>query len=240
MTGPVEHRCYRANRCARWASVPGSDQRLGAAINPERGLCDTCTRQLGHALTQLPADYVALHRALADTAGGLRELVSRTAELPIPISASIEALQCEMVHEAWCWAESTAEVLGVTWDTQQAHETLPGRILQRATVLLGDSLSVLLALRGVQHTAWRYDVWTVLTRDGLDGAVALLHLHQRARATTGQTRLVTRLAAPCPRCDTQALDRPDGSDTVTCAACDRRYTWDEYLRLCTLAVQAAA
>ncbi|WP_410662044.1 hypothetical protein [Amycolatopsis sp. lyj-84] len=229
------HRCYRGARCAHREPDPDHPAiKRGAPINAAEGLCDACTRHLRQAIVDMPQDYLDLEAVLGGTRDGLRQLVSGTRDLPVPLSLTIAALQAELVHEAQCWAESTAEVLGVRWDTQAARDSRPGPVLERAAHLLENSVSVLLALRGVVHTGWIDGEWTTLDRDGLDSADVLLGLHHRVESVTGQRRLINRLAAPCPRCDRVALQRPDGSATITCGVCRNTYTWDEYQRQCTL------
>ncbi len=229
------HRCYRGPRCAQREPDPDTPHiTRGAQINPAEGLCDACTRHLRQAITDLPRDYLDLDTALAGTRDGLRQLVSGTRELPVPISLSIETVQAALLHEAQCWAESVADVLNVDWDTQAARDSRPGPVLERAARLLENSISVLLALRGVVHTGWILDEWTTFDRDGLDGAVILLDLSHRVRAITGQLRLVHNLPEPCPRCDHRALQRADGDDVIRCGSCGQRCTWEEYEQSCTL------
>ncbi len=230
------HRCYRGARCAHRESDPDHPSiKRGAPINAAEGLCDACTRHLRQAIVDMPQDYIDLEAVLGGTRDGLRQLVSGTRDLPVPLSLTIAAVQAELVHEAQCWAESTADVLGVWWDTQAARDSRPGPVLERAARLLENSVSVLLALRGVVHTGWTDDdEWTTLDRDGLDSADVLLDLHHRVQAVTGQKRLINRISDPCPSCDRVALQHPDGSDTITCAVCGNSFTWDEYQRQCTL------
>ncbi|WP_370944039.1 hypothetical protein AB5J62_33700 [Amycolatopsis sp. cg5] len=229
------HRCHRGPRCAQHETDPHHPGiKRGAPINPAEGLCDACTRHLRQAIVDMPRDYLDLETAITGTCDGLRQLVAGTPELPVPISLTIAALQAELLHEAQCWAESVADVLGIDWDTQAAQRSRPGRVLERAKRVLTGGLSAFLALRGAVHTGWSYGEWITLDRDGLDGALVLLDLHHRARALTGQTRLIEQVPTPCPRCEQQALQRVNGSDTFTCAACGRPYSWDEYRKLCTL------
>jgi hypothetical protein len=231
----AHHRCHRGPRCVRWQRHPDTGARLGAEINADRGLCEPCTRHLGGALGTLPRDYAELHRVLARIARPGADVVTGTRDLPIPVRADVEALMSEIVHETVCWAESTSDVLGIVMDTQTTRDSRAGVALQRAARILAGAMSVFLALRDVEHVEYAglvNGVATVLTRDGLDGAVVLLDLHHRVRAVTGQTRLINRLPTPCPRCEYLALERADGDDVIQCRACERVYTWEEYETLC--------
>jgi hypothetical protein len=208
--------------------------RLGAAINAEAGLCETCTRHLARALDELPGDYVNVSALLTPGSRGAREFVTGSAERPIPIRVDIDAMLRDIAHESACWAESTAEVLGVVVDTQHARDARVGFSVQKHTRLLSGALSVLLSLRDVEHGAWAYGDWMVLARDGLDAANVFLDLHQRARSVTGAVALVNALPEPCPRCESRGLERPDGSETIACSVCGQYWTWDDYQRLCTI------
>ncbi|PXY25159.1 hypothetical protein BAY59_24345 [Prauserella coralliicola] len=206
---------------------------LGARINTEFGLCPTCTRHVERAIAELPRDYVELSLQLGKTGSPVGDKVSGSRDTPTPIRLGVEATMRAIAHEAQVWAESVGEVLNTAWDTQTARDSRPGAVLQRACTLLAGSVSALLALRGVDHLVGDdRDGYVPVTRDGVDGALVLADLHQRARFILGKTRIVHRLPAPCPRCESTALERPDGSDTITCSACLRVYSWDEYQRLC--------
>lgn len=229
-TPPVPHRCRRGTRCPERERFDDNTV-LGGAIPTEDGICLSCMRDTEQSITALPADYVELDMALGrgSSAGGAP--VSGTRELPVPIRLAVEAMQSEIVHETSCWAESCAEVLCADWDSQLDRDSRPGVRLQRAARLLAGSLSVLLALRDVCHITWDDGHRTEATRDGVTGAVILLDLHWRARATLGRTRRVERLRTACFGCDRAALEHPDGADIVTCAACHLWWTWDDYLEL---------
>jgi hypothetical protein len=230
-TPPVPHRCRRGDRC------PGRErlddgQILGALIPAADGLCPHCERAIGTAIGELPRDYVDLQLLLAAGGSTGGPLVSGTRELPIPIRVSVEAVQAAIVHEVCCWAESVAEVMRITWDTQDLQRCRPGWRVQRGSRLLAGAVSALLALRDVVHIGWETGVAAAEERDGITGALVLLELHHQTRRVAGRGRLVHRLPAPCPRCQCTALERPDGDDIITCQSCERRYSWDEYHRLC--------
>jgi hypothetical protein len=227
----MEHRCRRGSYCPEFEQL-NDGTRAGAAINATEGLCGVCERHVERALADLPRDYVVLNTLLGkgSTAGG--EPIRMTKELPIPIKVHVEALQRDMVREAMAWACSVAEVLNVRFAVHGGVR--PGWLLSRSCALLSGAPSAFLALRDCKHTRWEYGHRVVVARDGLDGALNLLRLHQKARAYTGQTRLVHRLPVPCPRCEAMALEREDGTDTIDCTDCLRRYTWAEYEKLCLI------
>lgn len=230
-----QNRCHRGPRCARRETDQANPAiKRGAQINASEGLCDACTAHLRQAIASMPQDYSDLQSAIVGIHDGLREVVGGTREPPAPISMTVAAAQAALVHEAQCWAESVADVLRVRWDTQDARNSRPSVVLERASQLLSNSLPVLLSLRDVEHVGWDADDWIVIQRDGLDGAELLLNLHNRALALTGQRRLVNHLKDPCPKCEHTALERNDGHDLTTCRACGQEYTWEEYQRFCGL------
>lgn len=226
------HRCARGYRCIDAETI--GETRQGREIAAEAGLCPSCERIAERAIRHLPTDYVQLHQLLAKTktAGGVP--VSGTRELPVPIDLAVEALLAEIHHETLCWAESVAEILGADVDTQALRTYRPAVLVQHAADHLVDHLAVLLALRDVVHIVWTDGQRDAVDRHGYQGAVALLALHERALAHLGLTRLTHHLPAPCPSCERCALRRHDGDDTVECAACAHRLTWDDYQALCNL------
>lgn len=226
------HRCERGQRCPNSEIIDGVAH--GRAIAAERGLCDSCLHLVERAISELPADYAELHLLLGHgkTVGGEGQVVRMSKEPPIPVRVHIDALQREIVAEATLWAGSVAEVLRLDW--QDRNDVRDGWRLDRACRLLTHAPSAFLALRDAKHVVWECQQLVTVARDGLDGALVLLALHQRARSYTGQTRLVHRLPAPCPRCEAMALEREDGDETISCADCGRLYTWDEYEKLCMI------
>lgn len=237
---PVPHRCRRGTRCPGREHLDNAT--YGAPIPTVDGICVPCERHVRDALVDLPTDYVELDTILGRTSGAAGQFVSGTPELAVPIRLAVEAVQADIVHTATIWAEAVAEILRVGWDSRHAALTRPGARLQRATTLLAPSLPVLFALRDVAHVDWDEDGHlAAVDQDGLDGALKLLELHDRARGVLGRTRHVNRLRTPCPECDRQALEHPDGGDVVTCTYCRMTWTWDEYLELSDpLAAEAAA
>jgi hypothetical protein len=205
--------------------------RVGAAVNTSAGLCLADERHVQRAIETLPRDYVGLHLHLGRATSGAAEFATGTPELPVPLRLDIEALQTEIVAEAVRWAEPVAEAVGAEWDTQHARDSRPGPVLSQACALLVGRMSVLLALRGVDQVVWdEHHHRTVLERDGVDGALRLLDLHQRARKVLAVDRRVFRLPEPCPTCRVAALEHADGADIVDCRDCGARLGWDDYRR----------
>jgi hypothetical protein len=62
---------------------------------------------------------------------------------------------------------------------------------------------------------------------GVDIALDIIELHNRARAELGKTRLRHRYAMPCPRCAGR-VGRDDGTTVVDCDSCKASWTEREY------------
>jgi len=206
----------------------------GGAIMMAEGLCMACTDRVVSALEQLPLDYTELHFLLASGESGITsDMVMGSKELQVPIRVSIEALQASMVHETQAWAEPIAERLGVDWDTDKVHHCRPGFVLQRAARLLANSITPFLNLPEQEYRHHSTGEW--VERDGIDGALELMHMHDMVRFAAGKTKLIHRLPTPCPRCQRLSLVRHNGADVVECESCPRiaRAIWTEkdYKRL---------
>lgn len=241
-SGPtVENRCYRSERCAERERV--GNQWQGLSIVASRGLCRACTGHVSYALAELPADYVQLSQHLDEGGdGGPSELVGGTRELPMPINGRVEALQSAIDHDLQCWAEIIADRAFTTWDTQAARDCRPGLRIEQAADLLVERLSVLFAARDCLYLAWGSDGYTKrpVSRDGIDGALDLLALHQRARRAVGDLGMTHHLPAPCPDCQRTALQRRDGTEEIRCSACSTTMTLDAYEEMCGMLLAARA
>jgi hypothetical protein len=224
------HRCARLRNCGE--KVPYRDDQgkvlawLPARITPVRGLCEWCTRGVGHTLGHLVTDVVELTTLIGHGNGATDDdHVSSSRELPVPIRLGVEALRAEIDAELQAWAEPVAEVLGIEWDTAAMARTRLAVRAQRAANLLAVSVSTLLALPDQEHPAWErgeprwdrdLDMQDTVVRDGVTGALALVDLHRRAYVTAGRTKLVHRLPTPCPWCDQRTLVRHNGASQVEC------------------------
>lgn len=232
MTAPGQHRCARGPRCAAVEVDTDSGQRRGAHTTTPDTLCDCCAERLRRALDTLPQTYVELETIL-DRAALLREKVAGTADPAAPLRLEILDLQAALDHELSVWAEPVAEVLGVSWDTQVMAAHRPGPRLQRAARLLALNVVLLLRLGPVEQLVWTPAGSLASVRTGVEGALALLDLHGRARlCVTGGTG-DAKLPVPCPSCE-GVLVRRNGAGRVECQSCPRTWQEPEYARLCVV------
>lgn len=208
-------------------------QLAGARIEEPAGLCSGCRQLVEQALRELPRDYVELNFLLGSGSSGITDdVITHTRELPVPIRLSVEALQRSIVHETEAWAALVAARLGVSWAAWRAQMSRPGFTVQRAANLLHGALGTLLWLP--EQTYRHHRSGEPVTRDGMHGALELLHLHSMVRFAAGRTKLLHRLPAPCPRCERMTLVRDNGSDMVRCEGdgCPGRWPEEDYRRLC--------
>lgn len=261
------YRCVRAHRCGE--RVPVRDEHgdptgdwVGASIPAERGLCPVCISAVDSALIHLPGDVRELTGLIGrDPSGSLLETVRvsvRAPEPSLPIRENIEALRALIVHEADSWATSVARAEGVDWSTLAAQRASIERRVDDAAKLLRYRLSALLALGPVEHRARSLgvrrgdghdpDIATVcgddywITRTGLDGALVLLQLHERAWVAADRSERAERMHLPCKTCGWSELRHVPGEPEVWCAHCAARARWDDYcvLREHTILAHAAA
>lgn len=170
---------------------------LHCGAEPGRsGWCDSCTRAVHHALAALPEVYVELHLAL--TPGGtVGEPVSGSSTAPIPIRTDVRALSDTVLGVTTLWETELRADLG--------HSTPPPRGREAPTLLGAVRYLVNYLPEAITYSN--------------HGAHLVLRLRHHARLLLGQTRLIHRLWAACPRCGVAALERLDGSDWVNCQAC---------------------
>lgn len=169
-------------------------------------LCVTCEQRVLIALRDAPALYVRAHASLNVRSQQQHERVKTSRP------ASRSPLRDDLLH----LADELARTLA-TWESfavAQGH--LPssspyvrwGVIVQRAAATLAEHVD-----DAVRHPS------------GPTASTQVVTLVGRLRYALGETRLVHRLAAPCPHCDTRALVRRDGDDHVECSMC--RSSWPE-------------
>jgi len=247
-----DHRCRRNRRCAdyTWTEVSGIDDdaptrkriKAGAWTEKPRTLCRMCTTHVERAIEQAPADYAELCLLLGKTSDVGSEPVSGSRELPVPIRLGVEALSAAILDELERWAHPVAEACGGEYSEAGRPSVRIGRaagwLSPCVDTLLDVPLVEVARIDGRDETLSGRNPQVMTVEDGVDGAIALLELHERVRAVAGRTVRATRLWSPCPRCECLALERPEGADQVDCRRCAHRMTIDEYDRLSNVLLDA--
>lgn len=71
-----------------------------------------------------------------------------------------------------------------------------------------------------------------VTRDGVDRALDIRHVHRRASEAVGFEKVWERRAAACPECLLPTLGGWVGDDLISCSECLAAFTKKEYENLC--------
>lgn len=124
------------------------------------------------------------------------------------------------------WASVTAQELAA-WATEvhnNLRSTIRGDDTYEIKPTMDERVRVIIAFTYLKKKFDKLCTWDQA------GAIAAEagDLHNTIRRGLGQSRLVQRLAAPCPRCEALTLTKSPGYDTVTCSGCGYRMTGREY------------
>jgi hypothetical protein len=218
--------CVAAERCREY------DHRASRPAPSDAPLCQACLRAAGREVHNLIYDYVDLEQAIPAVRQPGQPL-SGTRDAPVPLALHVEALQRAIWHTV------------VTWeDVLRDHDRLggarvrvrPGWAVQRGVEIIGPRIVLLAGLPPVA-------VWPEgpdgppADLAGAEGLLIMMRLHASSRAVLGLTRLIHELPGECSGCQLAALRREDGSETVYCASCYARWTWDEYRQYTRLATK---
>jgi hypothetical protein len=247
-------RCLAGRRCVDGENVYDPDtqeriDRLGAVID-KGPLCEMCVRAIDQALRELKTDIIDLGKLLQPSS--MRQHFQdpdmpsqpRTKKAaPLPFNENVFTLQELIDYETTIWAESVADHDGVEWDSYSAeHSRQPDRV-GRASALLGHRLATLISLPAQQHrahslttdpadghdpdttTRYRGDYWA--NREGWEGAMRFVELHERAARYIGK-RALDHIEVPCPRCAARRLYREHHNGRVICRACEVPMSDDDY------------
>jgi hypothetical protein len=244
VTSPDEAilRCRRGPRCAdarRHATTQpdgttNTSHEPAWATTPD-GLCQMDTTLVLRAIEQLPRDYLELGILLGKTGRSLDVPIGGTRELPIPIRLGIEALQAEILWELAIWASAVADQSGFTFVEAGRHHHrvryAAGWLTGRWPALLTLPVTAVVRLDGKEERQSGRSLPVGTEEDGVNGALRLLHLHEQVTFVEGRTHRAHQLWSPCPRCQTLALRREEGSPHVDCGRCGHRMNMDQYDQL---------
>lgn len=242
--------------CARGIRCEERDYRGQPAYGP-RTFCETDSRYIRRAITDLPRTYVEIRALLARTeqAG---ERVSGSREPPMPLAADVQAFMREIVLVACSWEEVVR--------THASMSDYPDGIRRDSVMLagacktLGIKFEALLNLgpcdlvrpatrRRVDEIIEEHgdetgsllirydtsgDAWENVTLDGTAAAVEFLSLNGRARGMLGISRQRRRVTeVPCDDCKARTLVQYEARDggwdpVVKCTNCPNVYSGPRY------------
>jgi len=217
-------RCRTGDRC-RWRD------RTGPALVDGLVVCDGCLATMDRSVGGLLWDYVDLEQ-LIPMATSRGQLVSGTREPASLLSLHVEALQRAIWHTVTTWEEIIRERAALSEPTVGVR---PGWAVQRAIEVIRPRMRLLI---NVEPVAVWPDGFTGVPADrsGVDAGLAFVSLHNRARVVLGLTRQTDELYGLCwmysmrhpTGCGWPTLRRDAGSETVYCANCSARCSWDNY------------
>jgi hypothetical protein len=237
-----EFRCRRDRWCS--AKEPVRDPVagfhvgwVGAVTEDADGLCVRCVGQVEAALIALPMDVAEITKEIGKPLGGAKE--EQTAHPKpgptLPIQEDREALRALIDHEACAWARAVAFAAGVPWSRYSEEHSRLGSRVEVACALLRYRLTTFLSLGPYEYrarslgvrrtdghdeevvTRFGDDYWT--TRDGVEGALLLVRLHERAETMARQHAAPMPVFARCPSCREFGLRRTPGEEHATCQTC---------------------
>lgn len=138
----------------------------------------------------------------------------------------------ELIETADANCRQTAEAISPSWDADISALAVAQKQLAAAFALAGGCDDC----NGWGQFGQEREL---VELSGLDIALALVELHNQARAELGLTRLRHRYPMPCPRCGTR-VGRDDGQTIITCDdrdTCRASWTEREYQFLAGLITQ---
>lgn len=217
--------------CAAGPQCAGYDRATGAGAAADAGdgpLCPGCLRAAAADIAALPRDHADLTRELVPIERGLSHVAAPGADdAGVPLALDVEALQRSIFWALTVWEPPVREAAGLS--PERVGGVRDAWAVARAAAVIAPRTDVLAALGPTWGFADGLDAGPV-ARDGEHAVAQLRGLHRRARAVAGLTRLVYELPGECSRCGAAALRRTNGSDTVRCEVCERRWTYDDYQR----------
>ncbi len=184
----------------------------GTATLTAEGICCYCRPRVQRDITHAANMYVRLHMGLEFTgsSGALSDKVSgtRVASPPLRLSMLVAGTTYARVLSEW------ASLVRV-----ELSLSVPGR---------GHVREAHAVVRSADILSPRIDqACAISPKSACDlHATAIV-----ARRLLGLTRLVHRLAVPCPDCDLLALYREDGAAYVRCSACGAAWSEELYQSL---------
>jgi hypothetical protein len=228
-----------AEQCRNGRTCVGYDRatRRSGLIPLDGPLCSGCLGR-GHAdIAALPGDYAALAAQTIPARGAatIGRVSGGDTDAPVPVALGVDAVQRDIVWTLTTWEPPVREAARLAGPP--AGRVRDGWAVTTAAQVLAPRVQLLAALPAAWCYADGLDAGPVL-RDGVYALDQFRALHERAQRMTGIGRPTRRQAGACSGCGAEALLRDDGSDTVRCNRCGRRWTADDYRNLVELLIVA--
>lgn len=190
---------HDSHRCKSGRHCVSRNQDGAALTSREDSLCGSCVDDCQWRLVQLPDLALALRAFIGGgVAVAYQSKISATKVPSTPLNIRVTDLLSEI-----------AEVIDRAGGTGMQIHNL---ILQPAT----------------KETKWFGDRPETVYQTGVEKALDVRRVHQKAAAIGGLERTWQRRHAPCANCGLPCVGMWSGSDSVECTACGQRATLDEY------------
>lgn len=241
--------CRRGDQCSARESVrdPVTGDHLewiGGRLQTADGLCEIDTDKIKDALIRLPLDVAELTTLLVKPVSHVLsdKLASSKPGPTLPLREHLHSLRDLIVFETWAWARSLSWELDQPLSSLDAHRSRQGYRVKVACLVLTRYLPAFLGLGPVEHPARSLGVRRTdghdpefvtrdgddykVTRDGLQGAILLLELHEQAWRIAARHTTAVHVSFPCRRCGYLALYHELGDDKAQCRHCFHEVSLD--------------
>lgn len=241
--------CRRNDHCAQRESVRDEVTGdhlgfVGAQIYTADGLCEIDYDKVLDALVRLPLDVAELTTLLAKPVShALSEKLASVKPGPtLPVREHLHSLRDLIAHETWHWARSLSWELDQPLSSLDAHRSRMGHRVKVSCLVLAKYLPALLELGPTEHPARSLGIRRTdghdpdfvtrdgddykVTRDGLQGAILLLELHEMAWRAAARHTTAVHISFPCRRCGYLALYHELGEPLAQCRHCFHEVTLD--------------
>lgn len=214
--------CANGSTCVEYNRVTRA-----SGVTDRCTLCRSCLVAAERDIWALKLDYRDLEQWLPRPLAGTGQRVGGTADPGTPLRLPVDALQRDIAWALAVWEPVVRELGRLT--PERCAGVRPGWAVSTAVNVIAPRVVV---LANAPLTCGYADglAGGLVERDGVYAVASLRELHRRARSMLGLSRLVVRLPGDCSGCGASALERENGSGSVTCANCARRWTDDDYRR----------
>lgn len=189
--------------------------------------CSTCLSGAKDLVRGLVGDFGALSAEIGRRERPTDGVRAGKPKSTPPINLHIDALRTHIVYSAGLWEEIVRDHCGLS--PRRAGAVPERRSLIRSVRILAPRIDVLVALSPVDGYFDGPERGRVRC-SGVAGLRRLGRLHAAVERILGTGPIEVRLPGQC-RCGAEGtLRRAVGSETVSCTACDGRWTYDDYSR----------
>ncbi|MFN3600521.1 MAG: hypothetical protein ACK4UY_03925 [Dietzia sp.] len=228
----TDHECRAGRWCRGRSRREDAEGRLvwAPAETVERStLCTPCREHVARAAFEAEDVWTGLHALIGHLGSGRSGRRSPGPKSPVPINVHTDALMVELEDRLDRAAEVVRERMAVTASPAGDRQA---RVARDARFVMANVVE-LVAVPRFDATRWAEsgEWWGEVEMDGVDLALDLVTVVDKARSRVGITRRRDRMPVPCPQCEHDTLGRWVGGEVVDCTNCHATWSEDEYRRL---------